>query len=77
MPDINFTTNGISKLLSKLNLQKANRPDKIPLRFLKDYADDISTLLKIIFQHSYNTSDLPQDWLTADVIPIFKKGKKT
>ena len=77
MPDINFTTNGISKLLSKLNPQKANGPDKIPIRFLKDYADDISTLLKIIFQHSYNTSDLPQDWLTADVIPIFKKGKKT
>ena len=31
MPDINFTTNGISKLLSKLNTQKANGPDKIPI----------------------------------------------
>ena len=36
MPDINFTTNGILKLLSKLNLQKANGPDRIPIRFLKD-----------------------------------------
>ena len=35
-----------------------------------------SKFLQIIFQNSYNTSDLPQDWLTADVIPIFKKGKK-
>ena len=36
VPDINFTTNGILKLLSKLNLQKANGPDRIPIRFLKD-----------------------------------------
>ena len=28
MPDINFTPNGISKLLPKLNPQKANEPDK-------------------------------------------------
>ena len=76
MPDINITTNGISQLLSKLNPQKANGPDKTPIRFLKDYADDIPKFLKIIFQNSYNTGDLPQDWLTADVIPIFKKGKK-
>ena len=41
MPDINFTTNGILKLLSKLNPQKANGPDKILIRFLEDYADDI------------------------------------
>ena len=60
MPAINFTTNAILKLLSKLNPQKANGPDKIPIRFLRDYA-----------------GDLPQDWLTADVIAIFKKGKKT
>ena len=76
MPDINFTANGISKLLSKLNPLKAKGPDKIPIRFLKDYADDISKFLKIIFQNSYNTGDLPRDWLTEDVIPIFKQGKK-
>ena len=75
MPDINFTTKEISKLLSKLNPQKANGPDKLPIRFLTDYADDISKFLKIIFQNSYNNGYLPQDWLTADVIPIFKTGK--
>ena len=53
---------------------KADGPDKIPTRFLKDYADDISKFLKIIFHNSYSTGDRTQDWLTADVIPIFKKG---
>ena len=61
MPDINFTANGISKLLSELNPQKANEPDKIPIRFLRDYADDISIFLKNIFQNSYNTDDLITD----------------
>ena len=75
MPDINFTTNPISKLLSKLNPQRANAPDKIPMRFLKDYADDISKSLKKNFPNSYITGDLPLDWLTADIIPIFKKKK--
>ena len=74
MPDINFTTNPISKLLSKLN-RRANAPDKIPIRFLKDYAYDISKSLKNIFPNSYITGDLPRDWLTADVIPFFKKKK--
>ena len=74
MPDMNFTITGISKLLSKLNIQKANGPDKIPIRFLKNYADDISKFFKIIFQNSNNTGDLPQDWLTADAIAIFLKG---
>ena len=60
MPDINFTTSGILKWLSKLNIQKANGPEKLPLRFLKDYADEISKFLKIIFQNSYNTGDLPR-----------------
>ena len=61
MPDINFTTNGISKLLSKLNPQKANGP----MRLLKNYADDVSKFIKIIFQNYfgksfYDTGDLPQ-----------------
>ena len=73
MPDINFTTNGIKKLLSKLISQKANGPVKIPIRFLKDYAGDISKLLKIILQNYYNAGDLPQDWLTADVFTNFQK----
>ena len=46
------------------------------VHFLRDHSADIAKFLKIIFQQSYNTGDLPQDWLTANVIPIFKKGKK-
>ena len=32
--------------------------------------------LAIIFQHSIDQSRVPQQWRTANVIPIFKKGSK-
>ena len=46
MPDINFTTNGISITKIFENIRKANGPEKMPIRFLKYYADDISKLKK-------------------------------
>ena len=73
MPDINFATSGISKWLSKLNIQKANGPEKLPLRFLKDYADEISKFWKIIFQNFYNTDDLPR---IGRCHTNFQKGQK-
>jgi hypothetical protein len=76
MPQINFSTTGIQKLLQKLNVKKANGPDEIPIRFLKDYSHQISKFLHIIFEKSYNTGKLPADWLTANISPVFKKGNK-
>jgi len=32
--------------------------------------------LSIIFQESYNSGILPQDWKTVIIVPIFKKGDK-
>ena len=47
------------------------------MRFVKDYADDIYKFLKIIFQNSYNTGDLPQDPLAHSRCPTnFQKGQK-
>ena len=77
MPDIEITENGITKLLQKLNPQKANGPDKIPIKILKDYAPQLSKFLLIIFRKSYDSGDLPQDWLTANIAPIYKKGDKS
>ena len=76
MPNINITENGITKLLHKLNPQKANGPDKIPIKILKEYATHIAKFLHIIFTKSYDTGELPQDWLTANISPIFKKGNR-
>ncbi|XP_072042992.1 uncharacterized protein [Amphiura filiformis] len=62
MPDINFTTNGIEKLLSKLNPRKACGPDLVPIRILKETAEQIAPILQVIFTQSYNTGSFPVDW---------------
>jgi len=32
--------------------------------------------LSIIFQESYNSGNLPHDWKTANIVPIYKKGDR-
>jgi len=34
----------------------------------------IAKLLFIIYQHSWSTEEVPEDWRLASVTPIYKKG---
>jgi hypothetical protein len=54
----NITTNGITKLLKNLNPYKAQRPDNLSPRILKELADEISPL-------DVSCNDMLQD-LTAN-----------
>ena len=74
---INFNLNGILKLLKGLNVKKACGPDQIPIRVMKYAAQEIAPVMEVIFNQSLNSGILPDDWLTANVTPIFKKGKKS
>ncbi|PKU40459.1 rna-directed dna polymerase from mobile element jockey- hypothetical protein [Limosa lapponica baueri] len=50
--------------------------DGIHLRVLRKLAEVIAGLLSIIFERSWRTGKVPEDWRKANVIPVFKKGKK-
>ena len=76
MQDITVTPPGIEKLLSKLDPSKASGPDEIKPRLLKELAHEISPILCLIFQKSLDTGEVPTDWRTAHVSPIYKKGSK-
>ncbi|CAM4662359.1 unnamed protein product [Lepidochelys kempii] len=43
---------------------------------LKELAAVIAEPLAIIFENSWRTGEVPDDWKKANVVPIFKKGKK-
>jgi len=43
---------------------------------LRELADVIADPLSITFERSWRTGEVPEDWRKANVIPIFKKGKK-
>ena len=77
MPDIKIGEEGAIKLLEKLNPNKASGPDDILPRFLQLTAHELGPALSIVFQHSLDTGDIPQDWRCANITPIFKKGDRT
>ncbi|CAM5073386.1 unnamed protein product [Natator depressus] len=51
-------------------------PDALHLRVLKELADVIAEPLAIIFENSWRLGEVPDYWKKANVVPIFKKGKK-
>ena len=74
--DIDITENGVLKLLQNLNPNKAAGPDNITPRVLKELATSVAPILTIIFRASYQTSEIPEIWRTANICPVYKKGKK-
>ena len=76
MDPIIFDVEGIKKLLQNLDCKKANGPDNIPTRLIKDTASEIADVVSFLFNQSYSLSQLPADWCKANIVPIFKKGAK-
>ena len=77
MPDIIISTAGVLKLLQNLQIHKAPGPDGIGPRILKELSTTIAPILSEIYKRSYESGEVPEDWKTAYVTPVFKKGKKT
>ena len=76
MPAIQVATAGVCKLLKGTNSHKATGPDGIHARVLHEYADQIAPALTKIFQMSLESGNIPDDWRSASIVPIFKKGDK-
>ena len=77
MSTISLNVEGIYRLLNDLDVNKAPGPDKIPNRILKYCATEIAQILQVIFNQSLTSGNLPDDWLTANIMPIFKKGNRS
>ena len=77
MENITIRHSGVIKLLKSLNPKKAIGPDLVHTIILKQYANIIGPILQQIFQQSLDTSNIPVDWLQANITPVFKKGSKT
>ncbi|CAM5172867.1 unnamed protein product [Eretmochelys imbricata] len=62
--------------LEKLDVHKSMGPDELHPRVLKELAAVIAEPLAITFENSWRMGEVPDDWKKANVVPIFKKGKK-
>ena len=67
---------GVTKLLMNINPSKAQGPDKIPNSVLKECASELSGAVTYLFQKSLDSGALPDDWISANIAPIYKKGDR-
>ena len=73
---LQFEIPGIPRLLRNVNAKKACGPDKISCWVLKEAVPVIAQFLQYIFTLSAQTGQVPSDWVTTNVTPVFKKGNR-
>ena len=74
--DVNITPENVKKKIGAMRSNAAPGPDKLCPRLLKSVTEQISTPLSTIFKKSLEEGVVPEDWRTANVTPIYKKGGK-
>ena len=85
--DINFTENSsyemfitpsdVYEILRKVKPSKAPGPDGISGHVLKNCCTTLGLPLAMLFNLSYRTGQIPQEWKNANVVPIHKKKDKS
>ena len=68
------TADQIENVISSLNSNKASGPYSIPTKLLKILKNLISKPLELLFNCSFATGIVPDNFKVARVIPVFKKG---
>jgi len=70
---VEFSPQEVFDHLSSIDISKACGPDAIPGFLLKAGAEFICSPLSFLFTTSMCTATLPKDWVTANVVPVFKR----
>jgi len=66
----------VNDVLCHLDTYKSMGADGIHPRVLRELAEELAKPLSIIYQQSWLTGEIPDDWRIASVTPIYKKGQK-
>ena len=64
------TDQGVEKLQTNINPNKATGPDGISPRVLKELAQDIAPILASLYRCSLDTVEVPSDWRESIVTPV-------
>ena len=61
--------------MAEINSNKANCPDRVPDRFLRETAMKCGAMYHRFFCQSYQHGTLPSHWTHALVFPVYKKAR--
>ena len=73
---VNFSTDGISKIINNLDPKKAHGHDMLSIPMIKLCENSKCKPLSIIFNDCLKEGKFPSDWKKAHVVPVHKKGDK-
>jgi len=71
---VEFNSTIVCDYLSAIDDSKACGPDLITGFLLKLCAESLSVTLSYLYTESMKTGTLPRDWVTANIVPVHKKG---
>ena len=74
LDDVNLAEEEVKEHLARLDPNKAPGPDGFLPKVMKAVAVGLAPHLVRVFRLSMETGEVPQDWRSADVCPIHKKG---
>ena len=72
-----ITAEKVRRKVQRLRPGSAAGPDSVGPQLLQKLIESLDRPLAIIMQKSLNTGDVPRDWRSANVMPIFKKGSRS
>ena len=70
--DISYDFEGVRTRLKRINVNKSAGVDDIHHSILYELRNRLAVPLSIISEHSYRNENLPVEWESANVSPIFK-----